>query len=262
MSILAGLKTNWQGLKLGLATPRLLALGLIRFLLILALTVCAAILAFRFYLDIFSMLWTRPESAWIAWLWHLASWLAGLLLFGMASMVAYIVGQIAFAVLIMDLMAQATERIKTGKALQPAESSFFLQLFHLIRQETPRAIFPVVLTTLLMIAGWLTPLGPVLTVVMPVVSAVFLAWDNTDLIPARGLVPFKDRLRFLKKNLMFHVGFGLWFLVPGLNILFLSFAPVGGALFYIETQMSGDKTSTGAQAQGQGAQEKQSMERT
>ena len=93
MKFLAGLKYNLEGLKLGLTTPKLMALGLVRFVLFLALAVGAAILAFKFYQDIFSMLWSRPESAWLVWLWHFVSWIAGLILFGMALMVAYLVGQ-------------------------------------------------------------------------------------------------------------------------------------------------------------------------
>jgi CysZ protein len=38
----------------------------------------------------------------------------------------------------------------------------------------------------------------------------------------------------LLKTLPFHLGFGLLFLVPVLNILLLSFAPVGATLYYLE----------------------------
>ena len=58
--------------------------------------------------------------------------------------------------------------------------------------------------------------------------------DSSLLIPARRLEPFGSRFKFLLKNLGFHLGFGLWFLIPGLNILFLSFAPVGATLYHIE----------------------------
>jgi CysZ protein len=72
------------------------------------------------------------------------------------------------------------------------------------------------------------------TVVSSAAAVIFLAWDNTDLIPARRLVPFGERLRLLRSTLPFHLGFGLLFLIPFLNILFLSFAPVGATLYYIE----------------------------
>jgi CysZ protein len=232
----SGIHYNLKGLKLGLKTPKLLFLGLIRFFLTGISAVVSAILVWHFYQDIFLMIWSRPDSQWIVWLWHFSSWLVGILMFCMAAMVSYLVGQIAFGIWIMDMMAQATERLVTGTCAQPAHFSFFKQLFHLIKQETPRAIFPIVLTTLAMILGWMTPLGPILTVLLPLVTALFLAWDNTDLIPARQLMPFKERFKFLKKNLLFHIGFGLWFLIPIANVLLLSFAPVGGALYCIDLQ--------------------------
>jgi CysZ protein len=89
---------------------------------------------------------------------------------------------------------------------------------------------------LLVIFSWLTPLGPILTVLSSLAAVIFLAWDTTDLIPARRLIPFKHRFRFLLKNLPFHLGFGLWFLIPFFNILFLSFAPVGATLYHIDMQ--------------------------
>jgi CysZ protein len=65
---------------------------------------------------------------------------------------------------------------------------------------------------------------------------VFLAWDNTDLPFARRMAPFKHRFAFLLKTLPFHLGFGLPFLIPVLNALLLSFAPVGATLFQIEKE--------------------------
>ena len=69
---------------------------------------------------------------------------------------------------------------------------------------------------------------------------VFLAWDNTDLTPARRMVEFKKRFKLMSSTLLFHLGFGILFLIPGLNILFLSFAPVGATLYFIENQMGGE----------------------
>jgi len=87
---------------------------------------------------------------------------------------------------------------------------------------------------LLIIVSWLTPLGPVVTILSSVIAIIFLAWDNTDLIPARRLMPFGERFLVLRRTLPFHLGFGLPFLIPFLNILFLSFAPVGATLYYVD----------------------------
>ena len=104
----------------------------------------------------------------------------------------------------------------------------------LVGQEIPRTIAPVLAIVLMMILSWFTPLGPVLTLVGPAVTAIFLAWDNTDLVPARRGVPFHERWRFLRRHLLFHLGFGILFLIPVLNILLLSMAPVGATLYYVE----------------------------
>ena len=233
-SLLTGVRYNLKGLRFGLKTPKLLFLGFIRFFLTGVLALVSMVLVWRFYQDIFSLIWDKPDSLWIVWLWYIATWIAGMLIFGMAAIVSYLAGQIIFGIWIMDMMAQVTERLVTGNFSQPPYSSFFLQLFHLIKQEIPRAVFPVVLTCFIMLIGWVTPLGPFLTLLLPVVTAVFLSWDNTDLIPARQLIPFKKRFEFLKKNLLFHIGFGLCFLIPFVNVLFLAFAPVGGTLYYID----------------------------
>jgi CysZ protein len=73
----------------------------------------------------------------------------------------------------------------------------------------------------------------VILVVSAVTAGVFLAWDNTDLLPARQMRPFRDRWALLRRNLGFHIGFGLLLIVPWLNILTLSFAPVGATLYHI-----------------------------
>ncbi|MCD6293833.1 MAG: hypothetical protein J7M20_02680, partial [Deltaproteobacteria bacterium] len=78
------------------------------------------------------------------------------------------------------------------------------------------------------------PLGPFITILSSGITAIFLAWDNTDLIPARRMSPFASRFRFLLGTLPFHLGFGILFLIPGLNLLLLSFAPVGATLYHLE----------------------------
>lgn len=234
MNLFDGLTYNYRGLKLGVKTPSLLFWGLIRFVVIVTITVAAAGLVLAYYPEILNLIWTRPESSWIIWLWHIVSWLVALLLVGISSVVAFIVSQLLFSVVIMDVMSRITEKRLTGSEKETHQMPWLEYFLNLLRQEIPRTVIPVLIALVLIILGWLTPLAPVITVISSLVAGIFLAWDNTDLIPARRLVPFGDRFKFLLKNLGFHLGFGLWFLIPGLNILFLSFAPVGATLFYIE----------------------------
>lgn len=234
MNLFSGLAYNYKGLKLGVKTPGLLFLGLVRLVVIAAITVASAGLLLGYYHEILNLIWQRPDSPWIVWLWHLVSWLAALLLVGLAAVVSFFISQLLFSVLIMDAMSRITEQKVTGRAQEAAGMPWLKYFFYLLRQEIPRAVIPVMMAFVLMLLGWLTPLAPVLTVVSSLAAVIFLAWDNTDLIPARRLEPFGRRFKFLLKNLTFHLGFGLWFLIPGLNIIFLAFAPVGATLFYLE----------------------------
>jgi len=88
----------------------------------------------------------------------------------------------------------------------------------------------------IMFLGWLTPLGPVMAILSSAIAVIFLAWDNTDLVPARRLFSFGERFGFLMQTIPFHFGFGLLFLLPVFNVLSLSFAPVGATLFFMDNQ--------------------------
>ena len=232
--IFQGLTYNLRGLRLGLKTPKLLLLGLLRFAVLVAVTIAAAVVILANYQEILNLMWNQPQSPWIAWLWHVVSWLLALLLMGISAVVGFILAQLLFSALVMDIMSQITERKVTGQVRSPSHDSLLAHFFFMLRQEIPRAVAPVLVSLLLLVLGWFTPLGPVLTVLTPLAAATFLAWDSSDLIPARRMLPFRERFGFLRRHLGFHLGFGLLFLVPVANILFLSFAPVGATLYFVE----------------------------
>ncbi len=232
MNFLEGIKYNVRGLWLGLKTPKLLFWGLVRFLLVIAITVVSATVILSYHQEILNFIWTKPEGIWIIF-WHVLSWLVSLLLVGISAVVGYLLAQILFSILIMDYMSRLTERMLTGTVQEPAHMPLVTLFVYLIKQELPRAIVPV-LISLVLVSLSFTPIGPVLTVFACVMASTFLAWDNTDLVPARRLIGFKARFRLFSKNILFHLGFGLPFLVPGVNILFLSFAPVGATLYHLE----------------------------
>jgi len=234
MNLLNGIAYNLKGLRLGLKTPVLLFWGFVRFFVIVIFTVVSASLILKYHNEILNLLWGKPESNWIVWMWYVVSWILTLLLMGLSAVISFLAAQILFSVMIMDTMSRITEQRVSGREKETKQMSWFKYFFHLLKQEIPRAVIPVIITLILMVLGWFTPLSPVTTVISALAAGVFLAWDNTDLIPARRLEPFGVRFRFLVKNLGFHLGFGLWFLIPVLNIVFLSFAPVGATLFYIE----------------------------
>lgn len=234
MEIFKGVSYNLKGLRLAIRTPRLLVLGSIRFACVLLVTLLAVGTVLYHYQALLNLMWTKPDSAWIVWVWTLLSWLFALFLIGMSAVVAYFVAQLLFAVVIMDMMSRFTEFHLTGAVTESPGHSYVSQLAFLVRQEIPRTVLPVLTMMVLMVLGWLTPLGPVVTVVSAAVTAVFLAWDHTDLVPARRLLPFRTRFGFLMKTIPFHLGFGILFLIPLLNAVFLSFAPVGATLYHID----------------------------
>ena len=235
MGFFKGFSYNLKGLRFGLRNPKLMFLGVIRFAVILLVTGLCAALVISYYRDVAAAVWTVPQSAWLAWLWHLFSWVVALLLFAGSALVAFLLSQVLFAVLIMDLMSRKTEQLLTGAEQAPPDMPAVAYFFYLLRQEIPRALLPLAVALALLVLGWMTPLAPLTTIVSTLAAAVFLAWDNTDLVPARRLEPFSVRLRFLRRSLMLHLGFGVWFLIPVLNILFLSFAPVGATMVHIES---------------------------
>lgn len=239
MNLFKGIVYNLRGVKLSLKTPRLLILGLTRLVVVVFITILSASLILLYHQQILNLIWSKPESQLILWLWHLLSWLLSFLLVGVSAILSYLIAQILFSVVIMDTMSRITERLVSGQEKELRKMPFVRQFFYLIRQEIPRTTIPVLLTLLLMILGWLTPLGPVVAIISSAIAAVFLSWDNTDLVPARRLDPFGKRFNFLLKNLTFHLGFGLLFLIPVVNILFLSFAPVGATLYYVNKENKG-----------------------
>ena len=234
-SFLQGIAYNFKGLKFGLRNAKLLLLGLVRLIVIILISVVAAAVILVNYEEILALMWRQPESAWLTWLWYVTSWLLALVLIAISALVGFLVSQLLFSVFIMDVMSQITERKVSGK-VKSSETrlAMFSYLFHLLRQEIPRATLPVLISLLLMVLAWFTPIGPLLTLLSPLAAGVFLAWDNTDLVPARRLEPFGQRLGFLRRNLGFHLGFGVLFLIPLLNIVLLAFAPVGATLYYVE----------------------------
>lgn len=237
MNLISGIGYNFRGLLLGIRTPRLLLLGLIRFFALILLTILLGSLVLAHREEILSLVWSMPISKWLIWLWYLVSWGVSVLLIGAAALLGFLIAQVFFSVFIMDTMSRITEKMITGQVEAPPSRPFFSQLLELVKQEIPRAILPVMLLILFPVISWVTPFGPIFSVVSSCLAVIFLAWDNTDLISARRMAPFKERFDFLMKTLSFHLGFGLPFLIPILNVLLLSFAPVGATLFRIEKEM-------------------------
>ena len=91
MGFFSGILYNLKGLKLGIQTPRLLALGLARVLAVIVITALCASLIMVYHEEILALLWSRPESKWLVWLWVVVSWLLSLILVALSAVVGYLV---------------------------------------------------------------------------------------------------------------------------------------------------------------------------
>jgi len=234
MDLLSGMLYNIRGFCFGIKSGKLLFWGTVRFLLIILIMLLLSGLIITYHQEIMKLIWEKPQNQWIVWLWHFLSILIFLFLMGLASIISYIMSQILFSAFIMDYMSRITEYKITGHIKEPTTISFGKRLVYLMKQEIPRAIIPVSLSVILFILGWFTVFGPIMVFFTSGIAIIFLAWDNTDLVPARRFIPFKARFLFLVKTLLFHIGFGIPFLIPGLNIFFLVFAPVGATLYHLD----------------------------
>ncbi len=71
MNLINGIKYNLRGLWFSLRTPGLLFWGLIRFVMIIIITILSASLILIHHQEILGLMWTEPESMWDLWLWHI-----------------------------------------------------------------------------------------------------------------------------------------------------------------------------------------------
>jgi CysZ protein len=239
MDLYKGLLYNLQGLWFGLRNRKLLLWGLLRLTIVLVILFVSATFILAYHKEILDLIWTKPQSLWTLWLWHLFSWLLFFVLMGVSALISYLISQIVFSVLIMDQMSRITERNVSGSVKEPKKIPIWRLFIYLVKQEIPRIILPLLGSLLVMVLSWFIALGPVMFFITSGIAIIFLSWDNTDIVPARRLLPLKKRFRLLLRAIPFHIGFGLPFLVPVLNILFLSFAPVGATMYYLEKHDTG-----------------------
>ena len=150
MTFADGITYNIRGLWLGLKTPKLLFWGLVRFFMVIAITIISATFILSYHQEILNLIWSKPESAWIIWLWHMFSWLLSFILVGVSAVISYLVSQILFSVIIMDHMSRITEIKMTGNVKEPEKMPMIKLFLYLIRQEIPRTIIPVMISLILM----------------------------------------------------------------------------------------------------------------
>ena len=182
MDLINGLVYNLRGLRLGLRKGRLLFWGLTRFILVLLILLILSGMILSHQKEMMELIWIKPGSVWVAWLWYLVSWLISLLLIVVAGFISFLLSQVLFSAVIMDHMSRITESLIQGYVVEPRKTAFLSTCLYLLKQEIPRAVVPIVLSLIILVLGWITPVGPAFAILSSASAAIFLAWDNTDLI--------------------------------------------------------------------------------
>lgn len=169
------------------------------------------------------ILFTKPDSMLLQPLY----WVAKLFLY----IIVIIVGLLAFmlsinilAAPIYEFLSVAVEKDLLG--VDKVEEIGLWASLLLVKEELKKAIFIAAVTFgLLLIPG--------VNLLSPFLAAFFIGWDFYDYPLARRGWSFKRRLGFVFSHFWSVMGFGLWLVIPGLQLLFMPLAVTGGTMLAI-----------------------------
>ncbi len=192
------------------------------------------------YDSIAGLLWSRPESAWLVWLWYLYRIVAALAL--------AVVGYFVFIVLVgivcapfNSKLSQKVETLLTGRL--PPSTGFADEVREAIRDirvALGKVFFYAMVMLPVFLIGLLVPgLGQILLVVFGwLFTALYLSLDYLDWPLSRRRIGFGDRLSYLKRHRWPMLGFGaaafllLW--IPVLSFFLVPAAVAGGTLLFVD----------------------------
>ena len=66
MDLVKGVRYNWRGLVLGLKTPRLLLLGMLRLAIVVVLTLLLGGAILYYHRDLMALIWQKPTALFTA----------------------------------------------------------------------------------------------------------------------------------------------------------------------------------------------------
>ena len=167
--------------------------------------------------------WDKPQ----AWYW-LALWWVGWALLSFVPIAVSVLG----IYLLMKILASpliewvsiAIEKDITG--LEPPHLTLRQQITVIWGELQKAVVILVVPILLLLIPGF--------NVISLPAAAFLIGWDFFDYPLARRGWSFRERWRFVAGELWSVLGFGLWFIIPFLNILLAPFAIAGGTMLGVE----------------------------
>jgi CysZ protein len=227
-----GLYAHVRGFRFAMTRKGYMALALIPF----ALTIVLYVVGFGLFAAngdrLLGLFWS-PEAA-------ASTGLAGVLYWFYAHVVKYLLYLLAFVLMYFLFMVTANILAAplydsiTGRMAREASGAdtpqgSSLPFWRSILEEAKKAVFVAAFPLLL---AFVPIVGQILA---PIAAAVLLAFDFVDFSLCRDQPRFTGRLRYMVRNPLLLLGFGLPLLIPIANIFIFPFAILGSTLLYLET---------------------------
>ena len=174
--------------------------------------------------DVFQwLMFAKPESWWGITGYYVVK--------GLLYAVIFVLGLIFYALFInvvsspiYDYVSMAVERdLIQGP---PPEISLW-ETIKLMGEEIKKAIFIMLLSLAFLFIPFLSPIAPI-------VAAFCVGWDLYDFPLARRGWTFRKRLNFVVTHVWSVFGLGLWLLIPGMQLILMPLAVVGGTILAVE----------------------------
>lgn len=170
------------------------------------------------------LLFEKPESWLMIPLFYLAKAFYYVLVF-ISGMIMFMLGINILSSPIYEYVSLAVERDLRPNAEVPELS--LLDSIKLVKEEIKKVAFILLVSiTILLIPG--------LNIISPVVTAFFIGWELYDFTLARRGLKFKQRLIHVTHNAWSILGFGIWQIIPGVQLLTMPLAVVGATILAIE----------------------------
>jgi len=220
-----GLKTYLAGVRWLRANPRcLLLLSLPAILGMVFLSIGAGCFAGNDVRILTFVLFSKPEDS---WLMLMVYYLCKVLLY-----LATIIFVFVASFLIMNIVASpvyeyvsvAVERDLTGNDI-PNQS--FKEALYVMFVELKKVALILGISLLLLIV-------PGINLLSTLVAAFLIGWDFFDYPAARRGWSFRKRIEFVGKEFFAVLGFGLWLVIPVVQIVLVPLAVAGGTMLNLE----------------------------
>lgn len=176
------------------------------------------------------ILFPKPDNFALLTVYYLAWALVSLGLI-VISLLGCILASNIVAAPIYEIVSMAVEKDLTQTAVP--EPGLFTTI-KLIGEELKKTGF-ILLTSLLLL------MIPGVNVLAFFITALLVGWDYVDFPLARRGWSFQSRLRFVGRHGFSIMGFGVWLLIPFVQVLILPIAIVGGTKLCVDSLRHGSR---------------------